>query len=110
MRLLFDHNLSPALVRLLSDRFPGSTHTHWLGFDRTDDREIRAYAIANDCVVVTKDSDFADAVRERGFPPKVIWVRLGNGPTSEVEQALRRAYDRLLAFELDPAAGVIEIG
>src|ERR1051325_3652182 len=29
-------------------------------------------------------------VRARGFPPKVIWLRLGNCSTAAVEQLLRR--------------------
>ncbi len=33
MRLLFDHNLSPKLVRRLADLYPDSVHVSHLGLD-----------------------------------------------------------------------------
>ena len=33
-----------------------------------------------------------------GFPPKVIWVQLGNCTTTEVEQVIRKAFDAIKAF------------
>ena len=58
MRLLFDENLSPSLIRRLSDVFPASAHVHDLGLGSADDRTISAFAREHDYVVVTKDADF----------------------------------------------------
>jgi len=43
-----------------------------------------------------------------GCVPKVIWLRLGNCTTGEVERALRRGYEEIVAFGSDPDLGVLE--
>ena len=48
--------------------------------------------------IVSKDSDFAErSVLESG-PPKVIWIRLGNCSTAEIETQLRSAEEVVRAF------------
>ncbi|MBO0724668.1 MAG: DUF5615 family PIN-like protein [Blastocatellia bacterium] len=44
MKLLFDHNLSPRLVKQLADLYPDSTHVYLIGMDRVDDDVIWEYA------------------------------------------------------------------
>lgn len=39
MKLLFDQNLSPRLVKSLADIYPDSNHVYLLGIDRVRDRE-----------------------------------------------------------------------
>jgi predicted nuclease of predicted toxin-antitoxin system len=109
MKLLFDHQLSPKLVNRLSDLYPDSSHVYPLGMDREDDLVIWEYARANDFVIVTKDSDFADLSVLRGFPPKVIWLRLGNCTTSQIETAIRDHTEAITEFSADPISGLLEI-
>lgn len=78
MKLLFDHNLPPSLVKRLSDLFPICEHVFALGLDRASDSDIRDYAQREAFVVVTKDADFSDLCVLKGFPPKIILVRRGN--------------------------------
>jgi predicted nuclease of predicted toxin-antitoxin system len=40
LKLLFDHNLSPRLVSILSDLFPNSEHVFRLGMAEADDQVI----------------------------------------------------------------------
>ena len=54
MKLLFDHHLSPKLVKKLSDVFPDSTHVYLIGLDQADDPGIWEYARTNDFVIVSK--------------------------------------------------------
>jgi predicted nuclease of predicted toxin-antitoxin system len=108
-RLLFDHNLSPRLVERLADRYPGAQHVAAVGLERATDAEVWAYAGAHGCAIVTKDSDFNDTAVLRGSPPKVIWLRLGNCTTGDVERALRGAAEAVVAFLADPVAGVLEL-
>ena len=98
MRLLFDHNLSPALKATLADLYPQSRHVWDLGMDTAADAVIWDYARARGLVIVTKDADYRELAAARGHPPKVILVRLGNGPTSEVAWLLRSRYADLAAF------------
>jgi len=60
--------------------------------------------------IVTKDADLSDMSILRGFPPKLIWLRLGNGTSNEVEQTLRRAKAHIDIFEADPSASILELG
>lgn len=109
MRLLFDHNLSPALKGMLADLWPQTLHVWDLDMDTADDTVIWAYAIEHGLAIVTKDADYRDLSAARGHPPKVIWIRLGNGPTSQVAALLRNRHSELTAFYDNAAEGLLEL-
>jgi len=109
MRLLFDQNLSRHLRALLSDLYPESLQVREIGLADAPDSVIWAYAIEHGLTIVTKDADYRDLSLSRGHPPKVIWIRLGNGPTAEVSALLRSRYSDLLAFHQDDAASLLEL-
>ncbi len=97
MRLLFDENLSPRLVALLADVYPGSESVLTVGFGGFPDRAIWDYAESNGLLIVSKDLDFAEkAVLSATL--KVIWIRLGNCTTASVHVVLRNAAERLADF------------
>jgi predicted nuclease of predicted toxin-antitoxin system len=106
---LLDQNLSPRLVDRLWDVFPDVTHVSLVGLDRSPDAEGWAYARAHDRVIVTKDADFADMVVLRGFPPKVVWLRLGNCTVRELEDALRADRAAIAALSQDPTVEVLSL-
>lgn len=103
MKLLLDENLSPRLARSIQDLFPGSAHVEDCGLGAAADAEIWLVALVNDFVIVSKDSDFYDRSALYGGPPKVVWLRVGNCSTDEVEALLRRSAERIseLANSLD---------
>ena len=68
------------------------------------------YAQKGGFVIVTKDSDFAEIQVIHGFPPKVIWLQLGNCRTLQVEVTLRRHQKDLSAFEQDRNVGILILG
>ena len=109
MRLLFDHNLSPALKAMLADLYPRSLHVWDLDMDTADDTVIWAYARERGLVIVTKDADYRDLSLARSHPPKVVWIRLGNGPTAEVSALLHNRHNDLMAFYRDNAASLLEL-
>ena len=109
MKLLLDNNLSPKLVVQLADVFPESSHVALLGLDRSSDPEVWQAASEHGYTLVSKDSDFNDLVTIKGFPPKVIWLRLGNCTTTEVAQALRKNSAAIINFGQDDTAGLLEI-
>ena len=109
MRLLFDQNLSPRLTRMLQDIYPESLHVMNVGLGDAGDDVVWAYAKNYDFNIVTKDADFPRLSVIHGHPPKVIWVRLGNGPMSEVESLLREQYDNLLSFYQDERGAFLEL-
>ena len=109
MKLLVDHNLSDKLSLRLQDQFPGSLHISEVLPRREKDTDIWSYAREYGFVIITKDSDYRRLNRERGHPPKVIWIRTGNTPNAVVESLLHDHYDEILAFEQDPDRGIIEL-
>ena len=59
MKLLFDANLSPKLVRRLGELFPGSAHVFDTGLARsTPDERIWEFAATERFTIIMADSDF----------------------------------------------------
>jgi predicted nuclease of predicted toxin-antitoxin system len=109
VRLLFDNNLSSRLPRLLDDLFPNAVHVEMVGLERASDDDVWWYARDNDCIVVTKDSDFRDFSVLRGFPPRVVLLRIGNCSTAEIESLLRRSHATILAFVSEATTGLLTL-
>jgi predicted nuclease of predicted toxin-antitoxin system len=89
VKLLLDENLSDRIIPRIVDLYPDSEHVKALGLTNTDDTLIWAYAKANGFVIVSKDSDFHQRSLLYGHPPKFIYLRIGNSPTSTIVQILR---------------------
>ena len=109
MRLLFDQNLSPRLVAQLADLYPDSTHVSFVGLDRAADEKVWTYAHDNAYIIVTKDADFSEFGVVHGFPPKVIWLRLGNCTTRRIEMMLRLQYEAIRALNEDQNIGILTL-
>ncbi len=101
MKLLFDHNLSRHLVRSLADVFPDSTHVSLVGLERADDAIVWDYAAKHGYTIVSKDTDFHQRSFLLGHPPKVVWLRIGNSSTRDIERLLRRYAGDMISFEHD---------
>ncbi|HWP55133.1 MAG TPA: DUF5615 family PIN-like protein [Pyrinomonadaceae bacterium] len=95
MKLLFDQNLSPDLVKRLADLYPGSAHVYHIGIDRVADKELRDYARREGFAIVT--------------PPKVIWIRRGNCSTAAIEAILRAHNQDIDALDKDDVAGILTL-
>ena len=89
MKLLFDQNLSHRLVEMLAALYPGSSHVRFFRLQSADEEVIWEFAQLHDFTVVSKDSEFHQRSFLSGFPPKIIWVRLGNCSTHEVAAMLQ---------------------
>jgi predicted nuclease of predicted toxin-antitoxin system len=109
MKLLFDQNLSPQLVHRLQDSFPDANHVSTLGLATASDLAVWNYARDEGFTIITKDADFNDTAILRGIPPKIIWVRLGNCTTRDVENTLRFHRDEIVDFIKDSTSAVLEL-
>ncbi|MGC1273780.1 MAG: DUF5615 family PIN-like protein [Planctomycetaceae bacterium] len=109
MKLLFDQNVSPRLVDRLVDLFPDSAHVFDLELDSSPDDEVWVYARDHGFTIVTKDVDYNELSLIRGWPPKVIWLRLGNCTTAEIERVFRRHIAAIERLDRDPAVGTLTI-
>jgi predicted nuclease of predicted toxin-antitoxin system len=109
VKLLFDENLSHKLARRLADVFPDSIHVRDIGLKASDDPLVWDYARDNDFMIVSKDADMHDLSLLFGNPPKVIWLRLGNCSTSDVENLLRRESDAIKEFYEDKLVSLLAL-
>jgi len=98
VRLLLDENLSPRLVDSLADLYPGSEHVEDAGLGGAEDSEVWDFAKGNGFAIVSKDSDFAERSVLESDPPKIIWIRLGNCSTADVERLLRSHVEAIRGF------------
>jgi len=59
-------------------------------------------------MIASKDSDSHQQSFVLGFPLKVVWVRLGNCTTAEVEQVIRTNFASIIkAFAEDEEAAFL---
>ena len=98
MKLLLDENLSLRLIESLADLYPGSDHVHNLNLGGANDSEVWDYAKLHGFAIVSKDSDFAERSVLEKNPPKIIWIRLGNCSTADVERLLRSIHEAIRIF------------
>jgi predicted nuclease of predicted toxin-antitoxin system len=96
VKLLFDHHLSPSLVDRLADLFPHSEHVWNLNLHSVPDEAVWLFAREHDFTVVSKDADFSEISMRFGYPPKLIWLRIKNWSTDQVEELIRSRYPRIV--------------
>ncbi|WP_084782655.1 DUF5615 family PIN-like protein [Leptolyngbya sp. O-77] len=109
MKLLFDQNLSRKLVSRLADIFPNASHVQFHELAEKSDTEIWEFAKLNDFCIVTQDADFAERSRLYGSPPKVVWLRCGNAPTSQVETLIRSGQEAIEELLRNPTFHCLEL-
>ncbi len=109
MKLLLDNNLSPKLITRLASLYPDSSHVALLGLDSASDVAVWQHAQQHGYCLVTKDSDFNELLAAKGFPPKVIWIRLGNCSTAEIAGLLQQHHETIVEFAQDESAGLLEL-
>jgi predicted nuclease of predicted toxin-antitoxin system len=110
VRLLLDQNLSPRVLTLLGDLYPGSTHVREIGLQAADDNTVWRYAAEHGFAIVSKDADFHERSFLLGHPPKVVWIRRGNCSTAEIVAILRDHHAEMLMFERDQEGAFLALG
>lgn len=109
MPLLFDQNISFRIVKEILSGFPGSKQLREVGLEGKQDQEIWDWAKKNGFSVVTFDSDFVDLHLLRGFPPKVIWLRLGNSSTRRITSILIAKSEEIHEFLKNDIEGILKL-
>ena len=109
MKLLFDNNLSHKLVARIYDFFPDSSHVMVEHLDESEDKDIWQFAKDKEFTIITKDSDFNELGLLNGFPPQVIWLRIGNCKIADIERIIRSNVIILSDFHQNQNFGIIKI-
>ena len=110
MKLLLDENLSDRIIYKIGDLYPESEHVKTLGLVHTDDSLIWKYAKKNNFVIVSKDSDFHQRSLLYGHPPKFIYLRIGNSPTSKIVDILRKNFEIIIEFVDSESESILVLG
>ncbi|HUR82033.1 MAG TPA: DUF5615 family PIN-like protein [Thermoanaerobaculia bacterium] len=109
MKLLFDHHLSPSLVDRLADLFPSSEHVWNVQLHNMPDEVVWQYARDQDFTIVSKDADFSEISMQLGYPPKLIWLKIDNWSTDQVEQLIRSRYSRIVELPGATDRGILAL-
>ncbi len=107
VKLLLDENLSDRIVSEILDLYPDSSHAKLLGLAQASDTPIWSFAKQHGYTIVSKGADFHQRSLVFGHPPKLIYLRVGNCPTSRITQLLRSKYLVLSAFDSDPNTSIV---
>ena len=100
MKLLLDFNLSPELVGMITDLFPGSTHVRTGGFEgEPPDEVIWQFAKENGFTILTSDRDFVAIAERYGHPPKLIRYQGMNYRTRFAAELIHRHAVLISEFE-----------
>lgn len=65
------------------------------------------YAREQRFAIVSKDTDFRERSFVEGFPPKIIWLDVGNAGTAAIAELLRRQRQRVESFETQEEASLL---
>jgi predicted nuclease of predicted toxin-antitoxin system len=107
MKLLFDENPNPKLVKLLDNEFPDSNHVERLKLRGSTDTTLWELAKRQGFIIVSKDNDFRQRAFLLGPPPKVIWLSIGNAGTSEILKVLKQNVSTIQFFEENNEEGLL---
>jgi len=107
VKLLLDENLSDRIVPHVLDLFPDSAHVKSHGLIHTNDTIIWSFPRERGYVIVSKDADFHQRSLVSDHPPKLVFLRVGNCPTSQITQLLRANHLLMSAFDSDADASIL---
>ncbi len=92
MKYLIDENLPDCLKIWSSNDFFQVKKI----YKSISDEDIWNYALENNLIILTKDSDFHERILYRNPPPKVILFRLGNTSIPYLEDFLAIHWNEIL--------------
>lgn len=81
LKFIVDTQLPPSLALKLRMYGTGADAVHTTNYANghlMNDKEIRKIAVAENRIIITKDSDFFDYFILKGIPPKILLLELGN--------------------------------
>lgn len=109
MRIWIDAQLPPSLALWLKDQFGvDATPVRDLRLQDASDLKIFEAAQQHNAIVMTKDADFLDLIRDRGTPPQIIWITCGNTSNANLRRILLATFADALQL-LQAGETIVEI-
>lgn len=109
MRLLFDQNISPRILKKLPAAFEDSSQVRYVGLEDCSDMEIFLFAKERDFAIVTFDSDFVDLNALNGTPPKIIYLNTGNLTTGNISSLLMHNLPKIKEYIKSPNDDILQL-
>jgi len=110
MKLLLDANMSWRLISSLKANFGVCEHVNNTSLSRpAKDFDIWRFAKEHEYTIITQDSDFLNYLETKGYPPKLILVKVGNLNTDQMKNILLQAKQSILEFINNDEYGLLEI-
>ena len=108
MRFLLDQNQSPLLLGALTAAGHDAVHVRDLGMSRATDRVILEYAVTDQRIVLSSDTDFGEllAMSNDALPSVVLLRRQGDRRAAQIAALVLANLD---AVSEDLAAGAIVV-
>ena len=103
-KYIIDTQLPPILKTYIQGQ--GLTAIHTTDFDQGhlwEDLDSVDYAIKQDLIVITKDKDFFNRFLVKGFPPKVLYLTIGNIKNNALLNLFRQHFTSINKMLLDGA-------
>lgn len=109
MKLLLDQNISHRICQNIRACFEEVTSIKAQGLTDANDFVIWQFAQNQGYTIVTFDEDMFNISQLRGYPPKIIWLRIGNATNDTIAQLLIQHAERINYFVENEAIGCLEI-
>lgn len=111
IELWLDMQLSPALAKWIVNEFGIKAISSYDLFINNEKDEIIFLSAKNkaNVIILSKDNDFADLLDRLLPPPKLIWLRMGNCPNSQMKLILKNTLAPAIKELLDTSTILIEI-
>ncbi len=96
MKFIVDAQLPPSLAKLLQEKGYDAIHTMDLpNQNDTPDEEINQLSLAQERIVITKDSDFYYSFNLHQKPYKLLLVRTGNKRVKDLKDLFLKNFPRI---------------
>jgi predicted nuclease of predicted toxin-antitoxin system len=106
--ILLDNNISPTLCKEFKDIYPGIIHVSQVSLENAGDIVVWEYAREKDLHIMTKDKDFIALLNQKGHPPKIIWLQLGNCTNKEIQAIIMKQKTTIKHF-ISSGKGILKI-
>jgi predicted nuclease of predicted toxin-antitoxin system len=92
-----DANLPPQLAQWLREKFSVNAFSlKDLKMLHSPDKEVYHLASQKNSIILTKDEDFAELLRQKGPPPKIIWITAGNISNLELKKIIMNFFEKAI--------------
>ena len=107
-----DLNLPPAMAKWLQDDFQVSAKSFKeLNFETAEDVAVfrKAASSINTIVITTKDIDFKNLVGAKTYPPKILYLNVGNVSNKFLKEIIYKSFKEVIRIFSETDNFLIEI-